>query len=103
MTLGLVEYRLGNHAAADDSLKKSVILDGSQALPTYLLAMVHCGMGNLEQARAWYDVAEVLQKKDPASLSRLPNVRDEAAAMLRSLGQLQDTDEPLDKTPETTK
>ena len=102
-TLGLVEYRLGNHAAADDSLKKSVILDGRQPLPMFLLALVHCRMGNLGQARAWYDMAEVLQKKDPASLSRLPNVRDEAAAMLRSLGQLQDTDEPLDKTPETTK
>jgi len=58
-TLGVVCYRAGNWPAAIESLRKSMELsNGGSAFDWFFLAMAHAQLGQLEDAREWYQKAE---------------------------------------------
>ena len=89
-TLGVAHYRLGEEKAAVTALHKSMDLrQGGDAIDWLFLAMAHCKLGDLDEARKWYDKSvQWLEKnsqaldKDPQQAEELRRLRDEAEQVL---------------------
>jgi tetratricopeptide (TPR) repeat protein len=91
-TLGAAQYRAGDWQAAVDSLTKSMELrQGGDAEDWYFLAMAHCRIGNMEEARKWRQQAiEWVERNGPLLASNrqvadeLRRFRAEADDLLQS-------------------
>ncbi len=86
-TLGVAHYRTGNWKGAVASLKKSMALgEGGDSVDWFFLAMAHWQLGDMEQARKWYDQAiHGMEKNRPWSeelRGDLRRFRAEAAELL---------------------
>jgi len=82
-TLGVAQYRAGEHQAAVDTLKKSMELrSGGDALDWFFLAMAHWQLKNQDDARRSYDKAVEWTEKHKPDDEELVRFRDEAAKLL---------------------
>jgi tetratricopeptide (TPR) repeat protein len=81
-TLGVAQYRAGDHKGAIESLEKSLAL-GARALNSVFLAMAHWQLGHKDEARSWYDkAAEWMEKEKPRNAEEFLRFRAEAAELL---------------------
>jgi len=77
-TLGAAQYRAGDWQAAVDSLTKSMELrSGGDAEDWYFLAMSHCRLGNVDDARKWHQQAVEWVEKNGPLLAGNRQVADE--------------------------
>ena len=91
--LGVAEYRAGNAKAAVVALKESMRLrKGGDAGDWFFLAMAHHRLGDVAEAKRWYDRAVAwvdLNAPDGPGYKRL---RAEAGALLGVRGGTRKTD-----------
>jgi eukaryotic-like serine/threonine-protein kinase len=83
--LAVVYYRLGRLDDAMRAIQSSIARPkwkGGDDFDWLVLALIHTGRGELDQARAWYDKAR--NRKDPVDFNRndLKPLRDEAETLL---------------------
>jgi tetratricopeptide (TPR) repeat protein len=82
-TLGVAQYRAGDHKAAIETLTKAVELrSGGDAFDWFFLAMAHWQLKHKEEARRWYDKAVAWMDKNEPKDEELLRFRDEAAKLL---------------------
>ncbi|MHB8974423.1 MAG: protein kinase domain-containing protein [Pirellulaceae bacterium] len=82
-TLGVAQYRTGDHKAALESLTKSMELrSGGNPCDWYFLTMAHWQLGNKDEARQWYDKAAAWMDKNKPNDEELLRFRAEAAELL---------------------
>jgi tetratricopeptide (TPR) repeat protein len=78
-TLGVAQYRAGNHRAAIEPLEKAMELqEGGGPLDWYILSMAHWKLGNRDEAFRWYHKTD----ERPDDSRRLRLLRAEAAQLL---------------------
>src|SRR5205085_6368163 len=78
-TLGAAQYRAGDWKAAITALEKSLELrKGGDATEWFFLAMAHWQLGEIEEARKWYDRAIAWMDKNNPKDEELRCFRDEA-------------------------
>ena len=81
--LGMSQYRLGDWAAAFDSLQQSIKLRReNDATDWFFLAMTHWQLGDQEQAREWFKKAVAWTQEHKPQEWRLRKYCTEAAALL---------------------
>jgi eukaryotic-like serine/threonine-protein kinase len=77
-TLGAAQYRAGDWQAAIESLTKSMELrSGGDAEDWYFLAMAHCRLGHVDDARKWHQQAIEWEEKNGPLLANNRQVADE--------------------------
>ncbi len=82
-TLGVAQYRAGDHKAAIESLAKSMELgSGGSATDRFVLAMAHWQLGQKDEARTWYDKAVAWMDKNAPKSEEFLRFRAEAAQLL---------------------
>jgi tetratricopeptide (TPR) repeat protein len=87
-TLGAALYRSGDDRAAVTELETAIRLRaGGDSFDWFFLAMVHCRLGNGDQARAWFDRAVQWMDRHMPHEGELRRIRVEAAALLAERGQ----------------
>jgi tetratricopeptide (TPR) repeat protein len=65
-TLGVAQYRVGEYAAAVETLHKSIARNAGLAYDFFFLSMAHRQLGNSEESTKWYDQAVAwTEKHDP--------------------------------------
>lgn len=85
--LGIAQYRAGDWKAAVSTLEKSIKLSqGGDSFTFFFLAMASCQLGNMQEARKWYDQA--IQWMEKNTTNKLVNEvlrrkRAEAATLLK--------------------
>jgi Flp pilus assembly protein TadD len=83
-TLGIAHYRAGDWKAAIAALGKSMELrKGGDSFDWYILAMTHRQIGNMAEARKWYDQALGWMEKNNPRDEELLRFRAEAAELLK--------------------
>jgi Flp pilus assembly protein TadD len=88
-TLGIAQYRNGDHKTAMETLKKSMDLrSGGDAFDWFFLAMAHWQLKNQDEARRWYDKAVAWVDKNQPKDEELLRFRAEAAQLLGVAEQL---------------
>jgi tetratricopeptide (TPR) repeat protein len=82
-TLGIAHYRAGQWSDALTAFQETMKLrNGGTGLEWFYLAMIHGRLGEIEQARKWYDQAlQWMEQNDPDN-GELKNLRTEAAELL---------------------
>jgi tetratricopeptide (TPR) repeat protein len=82
-TLGVAQYRAGDHQAAIGTLNKAMGLrSGGDAFDWFFLAMAHWQLKNPEEAHKWYDKAVQWTEKNKPEDDELVRFRAEAAGLL---------------------
>lgn len=82
-TLGIAYYRVGEFRKAVESLRQSMKLsDGGDANDWFFLAMAHAQLGDLDEARQWYERAESWTRANAANDARFREWWQEAAELL---------------------
>jgi serine/threonine protein kinase/Tfp pilus assembly protein PilF len=81
-TLGVAQYRLGDWQNAKAALEKSMQLQGGNSWDWFFLAMVHCRLGEKEQARKMYEEAVQWMAKKQRTDEELRRFRAEAEELL---------------------
>jgi eukaryotic-like serine/threonine-protein kinase len=77
-TLGAAQYREGDFKAAVEALTKSLELrGGGDAFDWYFLAMAHCRLGQVDDARKWHQQAIEWEEKNGPLLAGNREVADE--------------------------
>jgi tetratricopeptide (TPR) repeat protein len=82
-TLGVAHYRAGDWKAAIEALMKARVLNGAAnfSFDAFFLAMAHEQLGQMEQARRWYDQAVQWMEKHQPKNEELGRLRAEAATL----------------------
>ena len=82
-TLGAAYYRAQNFQAALDALNHTIALDhGGTAFDHVFLSMVHHRLGNMEEARQWFDLAMTGMERSWAGHAELRRLCNEAETTL---------------------
>jgi tetratricopeptide (TPR) repeat protein len=82
-TLGVAQYRAGDHKAAVETLGKAMeYTSGGDANDWLFLAMAHWQLGHKDEARTWYDKAVQWMEKNKPKDEELLRFRAEAAELL---------------------
>jgi len=82
-TLGVAQYRAGDHDAAIKTLGKSRELgSGGNACDWFFFAMAHWQLKHTEEARRWYDKGAAWMEKNKSDDEELLRFRAEAAELL---------------------
>ena len=83
-TLGVARYRSGDWAGALEALEHSVVIgpQGGTAFDHYFLAMASLKVGEVQNARAWFDNAVAWSDRHRPDHAGLASFRAEAAALL---------------------
>ena len=83
-TLGVAHYRAGNWQAALDALQKSIKVSGqADSSDMFFVALAHWQLGEVEEARRWYDKAVAQLVDDPSPDEELLRFRAEAEKTLK--------------------
>ena len=83
-TLGVAQYRAGDHRAALDALQKSIDLrQGGDAFDYFFLSMSHWQLGDEDEARRWFDQAVEWQEKNRPDDDELRRFGAEAAVLVK--------------------
>jgi serine/threonine-protein kinase len=82
-TLGVAHYRAGSWRDAIAALEKSMLFrKGGNAFDWFFLAMTHWQLGDMQQARKWYDKAALRMDKNRPKDAELLSFRAEARELL---------------------
>jgi Flp pilus assembly protein TadD len=87
-TLGVAYYRSGDDTAAIAELKRAMSMQsGGSSIDWFFLAMAYWRLGDLNQARTWFDRAVQWMDRHMPHDEELRRFRAEAQAMLADGGQ----------------
>jgi tetratricopeptide (TPR) repeat protein len=96
-TLGAALYRSGDDKAAVAELEKAMSLrSGGDSLDWFFLAMTHWRLGELDQARTWFDRAVQWMNKHKPQDDELRRFRAEAEAMMSDIIRKNDGAKKID-------